>query len=141
MEQFHYVSANVKNNAHLIVHVDSFWGWDRRQSYFTHHIPHILFFGSVLSSGTAGYDKEIIMMNEFRRFRGQSFSTDLSSYSEMGPKANVIFKCIATLFSEKSSHPYCKVLYWNRIKLCYSLLCSAVIGFCRGENRAIVSTV
>ena len=51
----------------------------------------------------------------------------------MGPTATIVFKRIATLISEKRGHPYCHVLYWIRCKLCYSLLCSAVM-YLRGSR-------
>ena len=50
-----------------------------------------------------------------------------SSSGGMGPSATVVFKLIATLISEKRGHPYCHVLYWIRVKLCFLLLRSAVM--------------
>ena len=45
----------------------------------------------------------------------------------MGPTARVVYKRIATLISEKRGHSYSQVLHWIRIKLCFSLLRSAVM--------------
>ena len=44
----------------------------------------------------------------------------------MEPLATVVYKCIATLLSEKHGQSYNKTLYWLRYMLGFSLLCSAV---------------
>ena len=50
-----------------------------------------------------------------------------SSSVGMGPSATVVFKRLVSLISEKRGYFYCHVLYWIRVKLCYSLLRSAVM--------------
>ena len=44
----------------------------------------------------------------------------------MGPLATVVYKCIASLISERSSQSYSLTLYWLRCKLSFSLLRSAI---------------
>ena len=44
----------------------------------------------------------------------------------MGPLATIVYKCLASLISEKSGQSYSMTLYWLRCRLSFSLLRSAV---------------
>ena len=86
----------------------------------------------------AELDKKRKYDERIREVENGTFSPLIfSSSGGMGPSATVVFKRIATLLSEKRSHPYSHVLYWIRTKLCYSLLRSAVM--CLRGSRSIYS--
>ena len=115
-EQFNNRSASVEDGARLDVSAESFWGWDRRLAYFDVKVFNP--FASSYASSPLVIRKGN-MMKEFVRLK-----VIFSSSGGMGPLAIVVFKCKATLLSEKRGHPY--LLDKNKAVLLSTSLCSNV---------------
>ena len=130
-EQFSYRSANVEVGARLDVVAEGFWV-RRQKAYFDVKVfnPFAPTYGSISLSQCyrrAELEKRRMYEERVREVELGSFTPLVFSCSGgIGPLANIVYKCIANLISEKSNQSYGTALYWLRCRLSFSLLRSAI---------------
>ena len=132
-ENLTYTSANRQDSARLDVRAQGFWGEQRQDAFsdvrvFNPHAP-----SNRHSSLEACYRKH---EKEKRRSydqrireieRGSFAPLVFSATGGMGPAAQIVYKRLASMISEKSSQSYSTTMGWIRCRLSFSLLRSAIM--------------
>ena len=132
-ENLTYTSANRQDSARLDVRAQGFWGEQRQDAFFDVRVfnPHAP--SNRHSSLEACYrkhekEKRRAYDQRIREIERGSFAPLVfSATGGMGPAAQIVYKRMASMISEKSSQSYSTTMGWIRCRLSFSLLRSAIM--------------
>ncbi len=140
-EQLTFRTANREDGARLDVVAEDFGGRDRNRAFFD-----IRVFSPFVQSHRNTSLEQCYRKNEQEKKRayderirqiehGSLSPLVFSTSGGMGPTAQVVYKRIASMISEKHDKTYSKTLHWIRCKLNFSLLRSAIMCIRGARSR------
>ena len=132
-ETLAHQTANRQDNARLDIRAQGFWGERRQDAFFDVRVfnPHAS--SNRLSSPGACYrrherEKRRMYEERIREVEHGSFTPLVfAATGGMGIAAEIFYKRLASLISERNDQPYGTTMAWIRCRISFSLLRSAVM--------------
>ena len=131
-ETLHYSSANSQDGARLDIRAAGFWGDRHQQAFFDVRVfnPNASSYQHLQPSTAYSRHEQLKRRHYEQRIRdiehGSFTPLVFSTTGGLGKAADITFKRLSSLISEKKEIQYATVRTWLRCKVSFSLLRSAI---------------